>query len=49
MAGQSFVKFGWSWNEASVLGSQVLGQVLMESFESGVQSEVQSGYGPESS
>ena len=31
MAGQSFAMFGWSWTEASVLGSQVFGRALMES------------------
>ena len=32
MAGQGSVEFGWSWTEVSVLGSQVFGQALMESF-----------------
>ena len=31
MAGQSSAMFGWSWTEASVLGSQVFGRALMES------------------
>ena len=30
MAGHGRVMFGWSWIEASVLGSQVFGQALME-------------------
>ena len=33
MAGQSSAMFGWSWTEVSVLGSQVLGQALMESCD----------------
>ena len=33
MDGQSFAMFGWSWTEASVLGSQVFVQALMESCE----------------
>ena len=31
MAGQSFAIFGLTWTEVSVLGSQVIGQALMES------------------
>ena len=31
MAGQSSVMIGWSWTDVSVLGSQVFGQVLMDS------------------
>ena len=30
MAGHGFVRFGWSWIEASGLGSQVFGQASME-------------------
>ena len=30
MAGNGFVMFGWSWIEASVLGSQVFRQASME-------------------
>ena len=30
MAGHCFVMFGWSWTEASVLGSQVFRQASME-------------------
>ena len=33
MAGQISTMFGLSWTEGSVLGSQVFGQVLMESCE----------------
>ena len=32
MNAHGFVMFGWSWNEASVLGSQVFGQASMEGF-----------------
>ena len=35
MAGQSSAKFGWSCTEASVLGSQVFGQALIESCDLG--------------
>ena len=35
MAEQSFAMFGWSLTEASVLGSQALGQALMESCDEG--------------
>ena len=31
MAGHSYVTFGWSWTEVSVLGSQLYGQASMES------------------
>ena len=30
MAGHSFGMFGWNWTEASVLGSQVFRQALIE-------------------
>ena len=33
MAGHNSVMFGWGWNEASVLGSQIFGQALVESCE----------------
>ena len=33
MHGKSFVVFGCSWTDMSVLGSQVFGQALMESCE----------------
>ena len=31
MAGQCSARFGWSWTDVSVLGSQVFGQALMDS------------------
>ena len=37
MAGQSYAMFGWSWTEVSVLGSQVVGQALMESCDQGLE------------
>ena len=40
MAGHGFVIFGWSWIEASVLGSQVFEQASMESCEVGKQVKV---------
>ena len=33
MAGQSYVMFGWSWTEVSVLGSHVFEQASVESCE----------------
>ena len=30
MAGHGFAMFGWSWIEASILGSQVFGQASVE-------------------
>ena len=33
MAGQTFAVFDWSWTEANILGSQIFGRTLMESFE----------------
>ena len=33
MALQSLAMFGWSWTDVSVLGSQVFGQVLMDSCD----------------
>ena len=36
MAGHISVMFGWSWTEASVLGSQVFGLASMESFARGL-------------
>ena len=32
MAGQRSAMIGWSWTDVSVLGSQVFGQALMDSW-----------------
>ena len=37
MAGHSFVLFGWSWTEVSLLGSQVFGQDLVKSCDVGAK------------
>ena len=44
MAGHGCGMFGWSWIEASVLGSQVFGQASMEGCES-QQSAMLAGIG----
>ena len=46
MAGHNYAMFGWSWTEASVLGSQVFGRALMKSCNEGKEdrNEANSGF-----
>ena len=46
MAGQSSAMFGWSWTEASVLGSQVFGRALMVSCDPSIPQNLPFIQGP---